>query len=184
MGTARDRKTNFYREHPTCCFCGGTTAADTQDHIPSRALFVGRRWPKGYVFPACAACNAFTQPYDPLTALLCRIAHDTDGDEQAQREVEALMMAIARSDPDLYRSFEPTSASVRRWLRANNQQLPQGMTTRDARLPSIVCVTSEPYLLVWLRGHAPATGSNTLTCRDRKSTCTQVALYRTQPAKC
>ncbi|MBF6986743.1 HNH endonuclease [Cupriavidus sp. IK-TO18] len=137
MGTASQRKAKFYSEHPTCCFCGGDTPADTQDHIPSRSFFRGRLWPEGYVFPACSACNNFTARYETLTALLCRIATDSHANPETQREIEVLMTTIARKDPDLYRSLEPSSGEVRRWLRTHGQKLPSGMTTKDAPIISI-----------------------------------------------
>jgi hypothetical protein len=37
--SAKKWKRDFFENHPNCCFCGGTTAATTIDHIPSIQLF-------------------------------------------------------------------------------------------------------------------------------------------------
>jgi len=56
MGQARRRRAaldRFLAEDPVCCFCGGSRAAETGDHVPGRAIFLERKWPEGYLFPAC-----------------------------------------------------------------------------------------------------------------------------------
>jgi len=137
MGTSARRKKEFYARHPICCFCGGGTSAETQDHIPSRSLFRQRQWPEGYVFPACSPCNSLKAPDEALTALICRIASHDSGDAESQREVQRLMKTIALKEPELYRSFQLPATRVRRWLRVNNYKLPQGATTADVPVISI-----------------------------------------------
>jgi hypothetical protein len=39
MAQRTSRKARFLKEHPLCCFCGGTRAATTLDHVPPRLAF-------------------------------------------------------------------------------------------------------------------------------------------------
>lgn len=50
-------KTKLLRQHPYCCFCGGTTKSVSIDHMPPRKLFLDGIRPKGLEFPACRRCN-------------------------------------------------------------------------------------------------------------------------------
>jgi hypothetical protein len=136
MGTQRRRLSKFLSEHPNCCYCGGTTPATTQDHFPPRAVFVGRQWPEGYVYPACNRCNGDAAEDEAIITLLSRMYPSADT-EAGQREVINLMRAVAEQHPDLYHSLMPSANSVRRWLRRNGMQLGPGMTTRDVPILSL-----------------------------------------------
>lgn len=136
MGTQRRRLARFLTEHPNCCYCGGTTPATTQDHFPPRAVFVGRQWPEGYVYPACNSCNGDAAEDEAIITLLSRLYPSAET-EAGQREVTNLMKATAERFPDLYRSLMPSANSVRRWLRKSSMKLEPGMTTRDVPILSL-----------------------------------------------
>ena len=83
----------FQAEHPSCCFCGGIRATATRDEVPPRSMFLGRRWPEGYQFPACEICNASSRQIDQLLALLSRLsfadhAYDQEETVRMARGVE------------------------------------------------------------------------------------------------
>jgi hypothetical protein len=67
MGAKSAKKRAFLAAHPTCYFCG-TAASTTEDHVPARVCFKDRAWPEGYVFPACAACNAKDKDSEQVVA--------------------------------------------------------------------------------------------------------------------
>jgi hypothetical protein len=73
MGDSKRRKSKFFAEHPYCCFCGGSERATTEDHQPARSLFDSRRWPEGYVFPACERCNAASSRDEAVLAYVTRL---------------------------------------------------------------------------------------------------------------
>src|SRR5262245_28261362 len=73
MGDSKSRKKKFFAEHPCCCFCRGSKRATTEDHQPARSLFDGRRWPEGYVFPACKRCNAVSRRDEAVLAYVSRL---------------------------------------------------------------------------------------------------------------
>jgi len=81
-GARSNRRAVFFREHPWCCFCGGTTAATTEDHFPGRSVFLGRNWPVGYVFPACTPCNNESSRDECLMAWVVRILYSMDLPEE------------------------------------------------------------------------------------------------------
>lgn len=74
----------FLKQHPICCFCGGATKATTRDHVPSRQLFDDRRWPEGFIFPACVSCNEGTRLIEQEIAFISRLF--PDGPTEAHRE--------------------------------------------------------------------------------------------------
>jgi hypothetical protein len=45
---------------PNCIYCGGEVPAVSIDHVPPRAMFRGRRRPKGLEFASCKGCNEGT----------------------------------------------------------------------------------------------------------------------------
>jgi hypothetical protein len=66
---------------PYCIYCGGEVPAVSIDHVPPRAMFRGRRRPKGLEFASCKNCNEGTGRADLVAALLSRVAPDA-GDEE------------------------------------------------------------------------------------------------------
>lgn len=60
----------FLAAHPTCCFCGGSAPATTQDHVPARSFFRDRRHPAGLEFPACASCQERTSDAEDVARLV------------------------------------------------------------------------------------------------------------------
>jgi hypothetical protein len=61
MGEAKRRelsaKERAFGKSKMCIFCGGTVPADTIEHYPPKSIFSEKKWPDGYVFPACKPCN-------------------------------------------------------------------------------------------------------------------------------
>lgn len=72
MATKSERNASFVARHPHCCFCGGTTATEEIEHMPSRACFDGKAYPDGFEFPTCRACNASTSQDEQVIAMLSR----------------------------------------------------------------------------------------------------------------
>lgn len=104
MGQSKNRRETFLAENRFCIFCGGSAPATTQEHCPPRALFRDRAWPKGYVFPACEACNGGTSDDDLLVAFLANLdlrsgAHD------ARSKGFGLMKRVHRRFPGLLQSM-------------------------------------------------------------------------------
>jgi hypothetical protein len=79
MGAQKAKKAAFLANHPVCCFCG-TAAATTDDHVPARVCFKGRQWPEGYVFPACAECNARHKDAEQVVAFHLHAMTDAERD--------------------------------------------------------------------------------------------------------
>jgi hypothetical protein len=66
MTQGTSRKARFLQEHTICCFCGGTRAATTLDHVPPKACFPVGFWPDEFEFPSCNACNNGTSKHDTV----------------------------------------------------------------------------------------------------------------------
>jgi len=134
MGEKRLRKQRFFEEHPLCCFCGGETAATTEDHQPARVFFQGRQWPEGFVFPACEPCNKISSESEKLVSLLI---HGESGSGDRSK-YQNLIMSIRREHPDLISSMLPRNANdTRRILRRKGISKPQGIAFRDIPIVSL-----------------------------------------------
>jgi len=136
MGNKRNRLKKFLTAHPICCYCGGGTSASTEDHWPSRSIFKERKWPQGYVFPACIPCQQTTSDDETLFALLCRL-HPKDETQEEIEHTRKLMAAISERLPDIYHSFFPSANKVKSWLRESKQKIMPGQTTKDIPMLSL-----------------------------------------------
>lgn len=135
MGTSKRRRDRFLREHPFCCFCGGNTPTQTEDHWPPRSIFKNRSWPEGYVFPACEDCNAATRLDESLLAMVSRIRPDEESDDP--EGWEKLLGGIRQSHPGVLESMKMSPNQIRGMLRKRGIKLPLGYTTKDVPVVSL-----------------------------------------------
>ncbi len=103
------RALDFLRDHPVCCFCGGTEAAVTIDHQPPKILFPKKHRPKGLEFPACKVCQEQTRGDEPVVSLIARATGGhrykegvkdwatTNAIKAIQRSFSGLLEAVSRS---------------------------------------------------------------------------------------
>jgi hypothetical protein len=68
--------------------------AQSVDHVPPRAMFRGRRRPKGLEFASCKNCNEGTGRADLVAALLSRVAPDAR-DEEEEAELKKLLSGVS-----------------------------------------------------------------------------------------
>jgi hypothetical protein len=69
----------FIQQHPWCCYCGGTAAATTIDHVPAKITFAGKARPKDLEVPSCSSCNDKTRMIDQVGALFARFYPELKG---------------------------------------------------------------------------------------------------------
>ena len=112
MGSRADRHKQSFAAHPWCCFRGGNVRATEEDHLPSRILFDDRRWPEGYVFPACEACNGASRHDEQVVAMLSRIYPDPKTPKEHAAVTERIR-AVAHNFPEIMLEMKPTSNQVR-----------------------------------------------------------------------
>ena len=132
------RRERFFREHPTCCFCGGVSVATTEDHAPNRAVFDQRQWPEGYVFPACDGCNEATRKYEKIMAFLTRIDYGAPLTEAGKHDVRKAMRGIRNEFPSEYFSMKMSANQTRNFLREQGRTLQTGDVLSDVPVLSIV----------------------------------------------
>lgn len=136
MGTKNRRLQAFLQEHPLCCYCGGNEPATTEDHWPPRSVFNERKWPDGYVFPACDRCQMATPNDEALFALICRMTAPGE-QSSAFGATNKLMRAVAEREPEIYRSFLMPANQKRKWLKERDITLPPGLGTSDVPVVSL-----------------------------------------------
>jgi len=134
MGLKAQKRREFFRKHPICCFCGGDAQATEPDHIPSRVLFDNRQWPEGYVFPSCVACNRETRHDEQVVALLSRIYPEADTLEK-EKELNERIRAVAFNYPEIIPELMPTLNQKRKAIKKYNIEIPEGMASAD--LPAL-----------------------------------------------
>ena len=96
------RKARFLKEHPSCCFCGGTSPATTLDHVPPKACFPVGFWPEEFEFPSCNPCNNGTSKHDTIFGLYSMLLDFNDANRTpADRErLKKLNEETAKRYPD------------------------------------------------------------------------------------
>jgi hypothetical protein len=152
MGTRKLKRAKFFAEHPWCCFCGGGTVAATEDHVPSRAIFDSRKWPEGYNFPACNACNAVTRRDELIIAMMARIRNRDDhtNDEQQDREMRRAMDGVRNNFPNAYREMRVTANDVRRFLKNTGRERHASASLSDVPVIKV----GDPEFLAAIRAFA------------------------------
>lgn len=113
VGSKKYIKNQFLRDHPTCCFCGGSTPTEELDHIPSRVLFNDRQWPEGYIFPACIKCNRVSRHDEQVVAMLSRFYPDPNTQNSKSVFVERVR-AVHHNYPEIIEELNSTSIRQKR----------------------------------------------------------------------
>ena len=148
MGDRRRRRDAFFKAHPYCCFCGGTTPATTQDHQPGRVFFKGREWPEGFVFPACESCNDVSRTSEKVLAILIH----GEGDSDDRGKFESLLRSVNTEFPDLVPGMLPSSTrEVRQILAERGVAKPEGTAFADLPLIKLDKTFWEPHLATFAR---------------------------------
>ena len=111
MGQSRSRVQRFLAENPVCIFCGGIKPATTEDHVPAKTLFWGKKWPEGYKFAACNNCNNGSSDDDDLIGCFMKLGCLEDG--RGQEIDQALRNTFFRRR-SILEKMNPSPAEKRR----------------------------------------------------------------------
>ncbi|VTU28489.1 hypothetical protein [Variovorax sp. PBL-E5] len=141
MGEARVKEASArdaaFAKSKMCIFCGGGVEAATVDHCPPRSIFSHRKWPEGYVFPACNACNSGSKLAENWVAFLSRM-HSAAGvvdDEQAEVEMRKLAKPLLK--PEVIKAMQLSAAKKRALARHLGVGPSPGETFADMSLVAI-----------------------------------------------
>lgn len=130
MGEAKNRQAlrrEFFAQHAMCIFCGGEERAITEDHIPPRSLFRERKWPEGYVFPACMRCNQASKDDENFLAAVLRLTLQ-EPDKLDRRELRKHLDAARNNFPLALASLRMNTFEKRSALRKHGLQWREGRT--------------------------------------------------------
>lgn len=128
--TAAARREKILADHPKCCFCEGSQAATTVDHVPARICFVGKEGPEDFEFPACKECNNLSGLSELVAALYIRMA-DWDERNQSKADLDKLISAVKNNAPDCLPQLTVPANKKRQILRDRLGRLPPGMLLED-----------------------------------------------------
>ena len=127
MGEAKLRKEKLIAAGHLCIFCGGQRIATTEEHCPPRALFRGKRWPEGYVFPACEDCNGGTSDDDLMISFLANLTQVGSADKGT-----GLMYQVNKQFPGFLKAmFERTAVQARKMARKTGLRPGPGETYQE-----------------------------------------------------
>lgn len=146
-GISKARRLRFLEKHPYCCFCGGSTSTETEDHIPARSLFDGRQWPEGYVFPACKSCNHLSSSDELLVAWLSRFQISDRMTSEQESKFESLCLKVQQRHPLIWHGIRELSrAQSRRLARdAGIERLQATELTYAVTIPQEVMAAVQRY---------------------------------------
>ncbi len=119
MGQAKAKRAvrdQFFVDHPFCCFCGGVAPATTQDHFPPRSLFRERKWPEGYLFPACERCNSATRKDELLLGLIFRFSNPNPT-ELDNKEFQSKLRNVQNNFPGILETMKLYASEKRHALK-------------------------------------------------------------------
>lgn len=134
MGAKNKRRAHFLAANPFCCFCGSAAVATTVDHIPSRSCFIGRQWPDGFEFPACADCNTRTRLSEQVFSFYVRLL----GPEPSRiEEIAAMLAGIQNNAPECLPTTGLSANKKRAVMRHWGTQLARGETYSEQGLISL-----------------------------------------------
>jgi len=120
MGQAR-RKDLSQREvafskSDFCIFCGGSVPATTVEHYPPKSIFREKKWPEGYVFPACAPCNSGSREADNWAGFLSMMDPSVEWtQDEAQKSVKRLI-SLDTQHPGLIKEIFKGSVTEKKTL--------------------------------------------------------------------
>jgi hypothetical protein len=142
------RRSPFLELHPFCCFCGGRTAATTEDHQPARAFFDGRHWPEGYNFPSCVRCNDVSRKHENVFAVLVRMGPGFDGSKLQEAEFRKYLDAASNNFPNLIHKM--TTNEKRGFYRSEGLKLAPGQTFYELPMAGVNAqlVTDAAYVIL------------------------------------
>ena len=141
MGDKKRKLEQFIRQHPLCCFCGGRAITVTQDHLPPRSIFVEKKWPEGYTFPACEACNLGSSRDDAMVAFLSRWNAGREPTQTDSAEWKRLLAAFREHHPAAVREMIMSANEKRRWMAMHGVDKPAGLAYAEMpllRIPSVI----------------------------------------------
>ena len=100
-------------------------------------MFLGKKWPEGYAFPACETCNSGSAERDSIFAMVARFDPTAPDAPESSAESEKLIRAFMERHPQLAREMIPKANDVRRWMRQHGIKKPDGMAYGELPFASV-----------------------------------------------
>jgi hypothetical protein len=136
MGMGKIRRKIFFSANPFCIFCGGSEPATTIEHCPPKAMFDQKRWPEGYEFAACAACNSGSSDQDLLISWMARNNYQ-DLSSEGNSQTLGLFKMAHRQNPGMIQKLLPSAVEARRTNREFGIIPPPGKTHGETGVVNI-----------------------------------------------
>ncbi|WP_157085307.1 hypothetical protein [Methylobacterium sp. Leaf99] len=137
--TKEKRKVRFLRDHPVCCFCGGSKITETWDHVPPKACFPEGHWPETFEFPACFDCNSSTKDADQIFAYHSMLM-DYDPRNLSVKDARKLHSGINNNYREALPKLNLSANEARSALRHAGISKPPGMPLKD--VPVVLITTA------------------------------------------
>lgn len=136
VGDAKRKRHRFLARHPFCCFCGGSVAATTIDHIPARTCFRGRAYPETFEFPACDACNNASRIDEIAFSFFVKMVDQTQDNFEGS-EANRTILSLMNNLPHLLPVFSRDGRQNRRSLKKFGLTKPPGSIFSELPMAAI-----------------------------------------------
>lgn len=111
------QKKRFLDIHPHCCLCGGSVDATTVEHAPPRILFVHKKVPGAFEFPACKRCNGDSSGADQIAAVSVQIMGACMSPHIPQAKLNKLLTEVSSNHPDFIKHIGDSGSAE--YIRVN-----------------------------------------------------------------
>ena len=135
MGEKKNKRERFFKDNPTCIFCGETQAKEI-DHIPSRECFIDKVGPEDFEFPACKNCNHQASQFEQVAALYLH-SYPSSGKEISDKQFRKIIEGVANNNPTALPNVRMTANQKRSALKDFHQNTGEIITYADAPLVEI-----------------------------------------------
>lgn len=110
---------DFKKDNPFCCYCGGKAPTEQLEHAPPKILFKDKWRPDQLIVPACDRCNKSFAQTDQIVAFLTRATRSwTSVGLDADRLKSMLELGIGKHHRDLLEEWGNLSFRQIRRLRS------------------------------------------------------------------
>ncbi|GGB05919.1 hypothetical protein [Allosediminivita pacifica] len=114
MGQKKRRLERLKKDHPFCCFCGGTRETETIEHAPPKAFFKDKARLRGLEFPACKRCNNGSSQLDQVASWVAYGMGLIRRDDPQDGYWEKLSRGVKNNTPDALECIQ-TERAERIW---------------------------------------------------------------------
>jgi hypothetical protein len=130
------KTSDFIKQHPICCFCGGGTPATTVDHQPAKIHLSGEGAASRIGVPGVERCNKQTSVDKCILAFVSRLTGSLRVGWKLDEGLERALQTVSTACPQLLPSMDSATLGARKMpaLDVNKKEINEGLCRIAAKL--------------------------------------------------